>query len=121
MPHDYGYDRRRAYVERLLAQGLNTKGKPYTNRNRAVKRGEGKSESSMRRYGLLHRKHEPSPLGPLIGELIPHGAPADTLQEWLDMGLHVEVFKRLGGEWMIRVGDRELSVEEYLLLFEDEH
>ena len=50
------------------------------------------------------------------------------IAEWQGMGIPVSFYLQMQGEekdappgvWMIRVGDRELSVEEYLLLFDEE-
>lgn len=59
--------------------------------------------------------------------LIPAGPARETIEEWVNQGLHVEIYLKMQGlekdsppgVWMIRVGNRELSVEEYLLLFDD--
>ena len=54
-----------------------------------------------------------------IRHLIPAGDAQDTLLAWVEEGLDVSFFRQ-NMAWHIRVGDRELSVEEYLLLFDEE-
>lgn len=98
------WDRRREYEKRLRAFGLTTRGKPF--------RRHGWSES-MRSFEAL----------------IPVGPARDTIDEWRELGIPVSFYLQMrglekddpAGVWMIRVGDRELSVEEYLLLFDEEH
>lgn len=54
-----------------------------------------------------------------IKRMIPAGEAQDTLLAWVEQGLDVSFFRQ-NMQWHIRVGDRELSVEEYLLLFDEE-
>ena len=54
-----------------------------------------------------------------IKRLIPAGEAQDTLLSWVEQGLDVSFFRQ-NMAWHIRIGDRELSVDEYLLLFDEE-
>ena len=103
-PYREAHDRARAaYRKRLRARGLTERGKPF-------RRGGWTAE--LRQFETL----------------IPIGPARDMIDEWREQGLHVEFYLQMQGEekdappgvWMIRVGDRELSVEEYLLLFDEE-
>ena len=94
--HGPNYDRRKAYEQRLHEQGRNTHGQPFVN-----KFAQG------------------------LDKLIPVGPARELLYEWRELGIPVVFYLQMRGEgkdsppgtWMIRVGDRELSVEEYLDLF----
>ena len=103
-PYREAHDRARAaYRERLRARGLTERGKPF------------------RRHWVSNPLHA-------FESLIPVGPARDMIAEWQDMGIPVSFYLQMQGEekdappgvWMIRVGDRELSVEEYLLLFDEE-
>lgn len=57
--------------------------------------------------------------------MIPGGEARDTLLGWIEQGVDVSFFMQMGkgsapGIWHLRVGDKELSVEEYLLLFDED-
>lgn len=103
-PYRESHDRARAaYRERLRARGLTTRGKPF------------------------RRRWPGNPLQ-AFENLIPVGPARDVIAEWQDMGIPVSFYLQMQGEakdappgvWMIRVGNRELSVEEYLLLFDED-
>lgn len=53
-----------------------------------------------------------------LRRIIPAGPALDTIFEWIEEGLDVGLFRQ-GGSWHIRVGNRELTVDEYLLLFDE--
>lgn len=105
-PYREAHERARAaYHKRLRAKGLNTKGKPFA-------RKVGHTQPGVDSFAAM----------------IPLGPASDMIAEWREMGIPVSFYLQMQGEgkdappgvWMIRVGDRELSVEEYLLLFDDE-
>ncbi len=58
-----------------------------------------------------------------IRRMLPAGEARDTVLDWIAQGVDVSFFLVMGkgdapGLWHIRVGDKELSIEEYLLLFD---
>ena len=98
------YDRRKAYNERLRAKGLTTRGRPFSRKTGHTRAGRNSFDA-----------------------MIPYGPARDMIAEWREMGIPVSFYLQMQGTekdsppgiWMIQVGNRELSVEEYLLLFDD--